>query len=152
MKQGKSGKSTSLDPGFPKGPWAISIHYDGVPEGIPIGVLRLEQDAEATAHYFGAMQFASDPKFGDIKGESYSVEVFVGIKPGVIVFQVVDAATDYDSTTDAEYQFIFVGFYGKDGLENGKAKIPKGFGREGLGDEGETVGWTSAPHQPHQDD
>jgi len=80
------------------------------------------------------------------------VEAFVGIKPGVIVFQVVDAATDYDSTTDAEYQFIFVGFYGKDGLENGKAKIPKGFGREGLGDEGETVGWTSAPHQPHQDD
>jgi hypothetical protein len=149
MKQGKSKTSISLDPDFPKGPWAISIHYDGVPDGIPIGDLRLQQDAAVNTQYLGAMEFASDPNFGDIKGKAYSVEVFIGTKPGVIIFQIVDAATDYNPNTSTEYQFIFVGFYGQNGLENGTAKVPKGFGRSGPGDEGETVHWTSEPHQGH---
>ena len=149
MKQKKSETPKLSDPGFPKGLWDISIRYYDTTAYIPIGSLRLDQDPDDPTQYFGAMQFPPDEKFKNIAGQSFSVQVFTGPKPGTIIFQILDAATDFDPNTSPLYQFIFVGFYEGGSLQEGTAKVPIDFGMSGPGDEGETVHWTSQLHQGH---
>jgi hypothetical protein len=149
MKRKKNEKSKLSDTDFPKGLWPIYIEEDNQ-NFFQIGSLRFDQDPEETTQYFGAMQFLDDPKFKNISGKSYSVQVFVGPKPGTIIFQILDAATEYDENTGPLYQFIFVGFYEEGKLQYGTAKVPSDFGLSGKGDEGDTVRWTSEPvEDPH---
>jgi len=95
------------------------------------------------------MQFEDNSHFGNIAGDSFSVDIlFYSSETGAIVFQILDAALLFDPTTPPPFRFVFEGFFDpeKPAL-SGIAKVPKDFGDSGEpGDEGDTVSWTAGAH------
>jgi hypothetical protein len=142
MKKEKSETSTSSSLNFPKGDWDLSIR-----EGVEIGYLRFTETSGSTAQYLGSMQFENDSRFGNISNSSFAVEIsYYSPETGVIVFQILDAATIYNQNTSPPFQFIFQGYCETDKLW-GTAKIPKDFGGTGKpGEDGDTVSWTAGVH------
>jgi hypothetical protein len=146
MKQEKRGKPTSSDEKFPKGDWNIYVSRED-DNKVHIGYIKFIYNPEHFPHHSGEMEFLNEPQFHKIAGKSYQVMVSIGHIPGVIAFQIPEAALEYDRNTSELYRFIFEGFYDEGSLvgERGSAKVPAGFAKASgpPTDEGDTVSWTA---------
>jgi hypothetical protein len=142
MKKEKKTKSAPKDLNYVKGEWDIYIFRSGK---LRIGHIEFRYHQNHSPQNWGTMYFRDDPDFHNIRGHSYDVTVSISSDmPGVVSFQIPEAATAYDPNTSDPYKFVFEGFYDGDKLVENKefsVRVPAGFGGEGAGEDGDTISW-----------
>src|SRR5262249_20358326 len=92
------------------------------------------------------MEFADNSNFHNIAGQHFDMGVSIGQIPGVIAFQIPEAALLFNQDTDELYRFVFAGFYNENGLRTNLeylVNVPHRFGESTRlpGEEGDTVTW-----------
>lgn len=166
----KKRNEESLPPAFefPEKCWAISFkNAESSKEMIHLGHLNLIESEDSPERYVGAILFADDEQFGDVKNKPFPVKIIdFNHQTGAINFQILGATTLFAPNTPVPYQFVFTGSYQEVGGQmtlSGEGQVPSGFcpkseapgnAKSGLpGDEGDTVIWrsggpTDPPHKP----
>ncbi len=143
----------SLPPAFeyPEKCWLIYFNNAESPkEQILLGQLNLIESENSAVRYVGAIQFANNDQFGDVKDKPFPVQIIdFDHQTGRIDFQILGATTLFAPNTPVPYQFVFTGTYWQEDqgemVLSGSGKVPPRFcPQSGLpGEDGDTVTWTS---------